>query len=555
MFKKTGKALGGGLLSAGLVLMMLLASVLPFAKSANAAGTPKITVTAAEDNHDFGAYQILKGTADGKTLTGIQWGDNVTPATLLDALTKNETTKALGFTTSDSAAEFANRLKNVQDKSTTAVEFSKVVKQNLKGDPKGSFDKTGAAPSFTYTNSTVGEAGYYLIRDKETSTAKAFTSPILQVVGEVTIDSKSSVPTSDKEVKENNPAPGEEGWGETADYEIGQEVPFKLTGTMPSNIADFTTYKYGFKDTLSKGFDFNKKSVKVTIDDKTVPAANYTISDATATADTDPYYAGGHDFSVMFTEEGKDLKAAAKAAGATLTASSKVVVEYTATVNSNAVINDKGNGNKSHVVYQKDVNGGKGEPKGETPVDHTWVFTYKLDTTKVDSANTDQKLAGAEFKLLNADKSKAAELVDGKISKWVDVAQGTVIASPAGGLFSIAGLDAGTYYLSETKAPEGYNLPADPNFKFVINAEHKDGTESDPVTDKNLTKLEVTSGTAAAAPGDLATATVKQTITNTSGSDLPKTGGMGTALFTVAGLAVMAAAGGGIAYRRRKANA
>lgn len=545
MFKKTGKALGGGLLSAGLVLMMLLASVLPFAKSANAADTYTITVTAKEGDHTYGAYQVLKGSVDPankQKLTGIQWGEGVNSSALLTELAG---IPFKDITAKDSAAQFASKISGIT--AEEATQLSKIITKHVTGTPK-SFTKAGDAAPFTYTSEKLAP-GYYVVKDTNNDAA-ALTSPILQVVQDVNVDSKSSVPTSDKEVQENST----QAYGETADYEIGQVVPFRLTGTMPSNIADFTTYKYGFKDTLSKGFDFNKESVKVTIDGKTVPAANYTVSDATATQEAAPYD-GGHDFSVMFTEEGKDLKAAAAAAGVTLTATSKVVVDYTATVNANAVINDKGNGNKSHVVYQKDVNGGEGEPKGETPEDHTWVFTYKLNTTKVDSADTSQKLAGAEFKLLNADKSKAAKLVDGKISEWVDVAKGTVIASPSGGLFSIAGLDAGTYYLSETKAPEGYNLPADTDFKFVITAEHKDGTESDPATDKNLTKLEIASGSEAAVAGDTATATVAQNITNTSGSDLPKTGGMGTALFTVAGLAVMAAAGGGIAYRRRKVNA
>lgn len=525
---------GGGLLSAVLVLMMLLASVLPFAKSANAAGNHTITITAQEGDHNYGAYQILSGTVDStkpQTLTGIQWGSGVDSSALLAELNGK-----YGTTTSDSAAEFASKISGLGD--SDATELSKIVVKHVTGTP-ASFTKSGTAAPYTY-KATGLDSGYYLVKDTD-NTAAALTSPILQVVNDVSVNSKSSVPSSGKEVKEDST----DTYGKTADYEIGEVVPFKLTGTMPSNIADFTTYRYGFKDTLSKGFTLDTSSIKVTIDGKTVAAANYTVNGPTTTTDTDPNYVGGNDFSVMFT----DLKAAAVAAGATLTSASKVVVEYTATVNEKAEINNDGNGNKSNVVYQKDVNDGGGD--GNTPEEHTWVFTYTVNTTKVDSTDSTQTLEGAKFKLYNSDKSKSATVVNNKITGWVAGDGGTEFTTPAGGNFSIEGLDADTYYLKETAAPTGYNLPSDPFFQFVITAEHS----VDAQGQGQLTKLQIASGSSAAVNGTLNTATVSQNIQNTSGSDLPKTGGMGTALFTVAGLAVMAAAGGGIAYRRRKANA
>ena len=351
------------------------------------------------------------------------------------------------------------------------------------------------------------------------------------------------MPTSDKKVEENSTKV----YGKTADYEIGQKVPFKLTGGMPSNIADFTTYEYGFEDTLSKGFDLDTGSIKVTVGGTQVPVGKYTVTGPTDTADTiDPKFAGGKDFSVMFT----DLKAVAKELSITLNADTKVVVDYTATVNDKAEIKNDGNGNKSRVVYQKNVNGGDGE-KGKTPDSKTWVFIYKLNTTKIDSTDK-RELKGAKFKLYNSDKTKSATIVNNKITGWVDGDGGTEIDTASGSKFDIEGLDAGKYYLREIAAPTGYNLPDGDAayFEFTIAAEHSVNDQGQG----QLTKLDITTagGTASGATAD---AKVEMKIENTSGSNLPKTGGMGTALFTVAGLAVMAAAGGGIAYRRRKANA
>lgn len=503
--------------------------------------TPKadghiITVTSQEGDHKFGAYQIFAGNVEaGKNrITSITWGAQVDQNALLNALAANSTFSAKGIKANSSAAEVANAISGLS--ASEATEFSKIVTKHVK-EPADTFTKEGTSAPFTYKSGKVAP-GYYLVKDTD-SKASALTSPILKVVNDVQVNSKSSVPTNDKEVKESSTSVN----GETADYEIGQNVPFTLTGTMPSNIADFTTYRYAFEDTLSKGLTFNN-DVKVKIDDKDVPVANYTVTTPETAKDVSGEYKDGKTFQVKFT----DLKAAAKEAGANLTSSSKVVVTYTAKVNENAVINDKGNGNRSKVIYQKDVNGGDGD--GETPEDHTWVFTYKLDTTKVDSA-TKTKISGAKFRLYNSDKSKSAKIENNKIVSWVDGAAGTEFEVAADQSWSIQGLDAGKYYLHETKAPTGYNLPEDDAayFGFTISAKHSEDAQGKG----KLTELKITPDGGTAANGSTTDAKVDLSIENTSGSDLPSTGGVGTVIFTVVGLGVMAAAGVGIVYRRRKA--
>lgn len=545
---------GGGFsrLFAGLFLLlgMIAALSLSFAQLASAsplrpAGknldktcAPEITITAQEGDHTYGAYQLFDGNVSGGKLTDIQWGTGIDSAALLAELKTSTIDELKAVTTAPQLAEKLSKLE-----SSKVIAFSKIATKHVTGTAK-TFTKSGEAAPFSY-KATLGEAdhGYYLVKDTDNKAA-ALTSPILKVAGcTVNVEAKGSVPTSTKKIKEDST----DQWGDTADLDVGQEAPFKLTGTMPSNIADFTTYKYGFKDFISKGFTlregFDATDLTVKIGDKKITPDTVNVTDITD--DTHgAEYNGGKQIEIMFT----DLKATAKAAGVDLTASSEVTVEYTAKVNEQAVIGGKGNPNKSLVVYQKDVTDGDG--LGETPEDEVWAFTYQLDTTKVDSANPETKLKDAQFRLYNSDKTKSAEIKDNKIVKWVDGDAGTVITTPEGGVFNIAGLDADTYYLKEIKAPAGYNLPTgdDAYFKFVIAANLTVGDDGKG----KIESLTITPGKGQATDGDIPNGKVEMNITNTSGSTLPETGGIGTAIFTVVGLLVMAGAAGAFVWRRKQ---
>lgn len=545
---------GGGFsrLFAGLFLLlgMIAALSLSFAQLASAsplrpAGNnldktcaPEITITAQEGDHTYGAYQLFDGNVSGGKLTDISWGSGIDSAALLAELKTSTIDELKAVTTAPQLAEKLSKLE-----SSKVIAFSKIATKHVTGTAK-TFTKSGEAAPFSY-KATLGEAdhGYYLVKDTDNKAA-ALTSPILKVAGcTVNVEAKGSVPTSTKKIKEDST----DQWGDTADLDMGQEAPFKLTGTMPSNIADFTTYKYGFKDFISKGFTlregFDATDLTVKIGDKKITPDTVNVTDITD--DTHgAEYNGGKQIEIMFT----DLKATAKAAGVDLTASSEVTVEYTAKVNEQAVIGGKGNPNKSLVVYQKDVTDGDG--LGETPEDEVWAFTYQLDTTKVDSANPETKLKDAQFRLYNSDKTKSAEIKDNKIVKWVDGDAGTVITTPEGGVFNIKGLDADTYYLKEIKAPAGYNLPTgdDAYFKFVISAT----LGVDKAGKGEIKSLTITPDKGQAADGDIPTGKVEMNITNTSGSTLPETGGIGTAIFTVVGLLVMAGAAGAFVWRRKQ---
>lgn len=546
---RVSKLFAGLFLALGLVAALSLsfaqlasASPLqPAGKNLDKTCAPEITITAQEGDHTYGAYQLFDGNVSGGKLTDIKWGTGIDSDALLAELKTSTIDELKGVT---SAPQLAEKLSKLE--SSKVIAFSKIATKHVTGTAK-TFTKSGEAAPFSY-KATLGEAdhGYYLVKDDDDKAA-ALTSPILKVAGcTVNVEAKGSVPTSTKKIHEDsNPA---DDWGDTADLDMGQEAPFKLTGTMPSNIADFTTYKYGFKDFISRGFTlregFDATDLTVTIGDKVVTPDTVKVTDITDESHG-AEYKDGKQIEIMFT----DLKATAKAAGADLTKDSEVTVVYSATVNDKAVIGGAGNPNKSLVVYQKDVNDGDG--LGETPEDEVWAFTYQLDTTKVDSADPETKLKDAQFRLYNSDKSKSATIENNKIKAWVDGDAGTVITTPEGGLFNIAGLDADTYYLKEIKAPAGYNLPTgdDAYFKIVIAATL--------TVDKDKGKIEsltITPGKEQATDGDIPTGKVTMNITNTSGSELPGTGGIGTVIFTVVGLLVMAGAAGGFVWRRRKQN-
>ncbi|MDY3286908.1 MAG: SpaA isopeptide-forming pilin-related protein, partial [Eubacteriales bacterium] len=183
---------------------------------------------------------------------------------------------------------------------------------------------------------------------------------------------------------------------------------------------------------------------------------------------------------------------------------------------------------------------------GKTPEDEVLVFTYELDVTKVDGQNADTKLSGAEFVLLNSDKRKAAVVADGKITGWADVTTadgkttypaGSTLTSGVDGKFVIAGLDAGSYYLVETKAPAGYNLLKNP-IKVTI-AATLDKTENNPA----LTALTISVDGGAAKDGNLTSGAVETNVENNQGATLPETGGAGTtAFYIIGGCLVLAAA-------------
>ncbi|MFR2443211.1 MAG: SpaA isopeptide-forming pilin-related protein [Ruminococcus sp.] len=537
-------------------------AVVPATMSALPVSAQTVTITQATGNaeadHTYSAYQIFKGTVVDGALTGIDWNkDIVNDGALLTAL-KGDTQLGKYFANCTSAAEVAAALNakvaGTEEGTETSVfanngaltqHFAELVKANLKDNVTAS---ATSAKNGTSAELSITADGYYLIVDDTANLQTgAYSRYILTTVDAdsdttLSIAQKASSPTVVKKVKENTDVDDytytdargsqtDKDYNDVADYNIGDAVPFKLYGTMPSTIGDYEHYRYIFHDTLGTQFTAPAVGdVTVKVDGKNAVGATVAIA--------------GNEITVTFA----DIKD-----GNTITASSVVTVEYSAVLNKTAQIGLSGQENAVKLEYSNDSYwDGSGTPTtSKTPEDKVIVFTYELDVTKQDSV-TDKKLKDAEFNLKNAADKYAKVDENGYVTGWVDtVAEASVLKSDANGLFKVIGLDDGTYTLTETKAPTGYNLLNAP-VTLKLDATTANGQNWDVFdATKALTDLTLTVDTGAAQPaktpgeGDSfgKYGVVETTVLNTSGSSLPSTGGIGTTIFYVAGGVLVVGAG------------
>ena len=492
-------------------LLLVLVMVFALATTAFAEETTySITINNSTAGHTYEAYQIFTGDlatneAGNKVLSNIVWGSGVSEAgqtALGDAAAKAETLK-----TEADAKAFA---KAVAPYLTTAAGSANTVTD-------GKYVISGLA------------AGYYLVKDQDgslTGDNDSYTEYIIQVVGNVTATPKSDVPEVQKKVKDINDSTDttKTDWQDSADYDIGDSIPFQLKATLADNVSSYTTYKVVFHDTLSKGLTYNNDA-KVYIDG--TETNGFTV---TATVNADG--------TTTLTVSCDDVKALG--AGN----SSVITVEYTAKLNENAVLGSAGNPNEVYLEYSNNPNKSeKGNNEtGETPKDVVIVFTYKTIINKVDSEN--KPLTGAAFKLEKLIKGK-----DGAADTWTTVKEFTVDETTTS--FTFSGLDDGQYKLTETKTPAGYNT-IDPIY-FVIEATHDETADAPTLktlnaylTDANGNKqtemkdgesVNIDLGTV-----DLTAGSITTTVVNKSGSELPSTGGIGTTIFYVLGGVLVLAA-------------
>lgn len=455
-----------------------------------------ITITPTTSDHTYEAYQIFEGKLSNDKLSDIKWGSGVTEEGKSALLTE--------YNAKD-AADLAEKLSKFASKSEQIKAFAKKVNQYLQ-------KPTSAKAAGNTVTITVDKAGYYLIKDQDNSLDKkdeTYTEFILKVVKDQTVAPKSNKPTSEKKVKDINDSEGTTmtAWQDSADWDIGDKVPFQLKGTVAADYDNYKVYKMTFHDHESQGLTFNKDSVKVFVDSKEV-------------TDTSKYEVvteglkDGCTFEVKFA----DLK---QIPG--VKAGSVITVEYESELNENAVIGSEGNPNTMYMEFSNNPNNEQGGETGKTPEDEVIVFTYKTIINKVNPDR--QPLEGAEFKL----EKKVG-------NKWEEKA---VVKNGNGTTFSFEGLDDGDYRLTETKTPEGYNTMNPNPLEFKISATH----EETAVKPKLLTLSGNPKSGDVTFESSLENGSLTTNIVNKSGSSLPETGGMGTTVLYAAGtLMILAAA-------------
>ena len=501
---------------------------------------PNMRTVDNQTDHSYDAYQIFSGTQDaGNSMLGdVQWGSGINSDAFLTALkadsrlnvTKqdaegNETTANI-FADCTSAAEVADVLAKYKDGDTQARVFASIADLHLTGTkveiPAGS-------------NTVKLAAGFYLLVDTTDVDGKtdARNQALLQVTndGDIQIKKKYDVPSVNKDIVTVN-----ETRVEADDASIGDNIKFILEGTLPNNFDEYTEYFYQFNDTLCAALQYNN-DVKVSIVPKQERAKADPIVVTNDFVITDQAEAGDTGRTIL-TVKNENLKTLEEKYDVTLDNTYQIVVEYTAKLLPNAVIGSEGNPNVVNLEFSNNPNhDGKGK-HGKTPDDTVLVFTYLLDNTKTDATNNN-KLKDAQFILTNA-AGQLAKVVDGKLNSWVTDDATTkdedgnylaeyLLVSDESGKFNVAGLDSGTYYLTETKAPSGYNKLEGP-IEITISATLETG-ENTP----GLSALTIRVGTAAAVNGDPTTGTVVNVVKNNSGSVLPETGGIGTTIFYVVG--------------------
>ena len=513
--------------------------------------TNSITIKKNNDNGSvkYKAYQIFEADVvdeSGKTdkvVSNVKWATGVNDTTqkaIIKAINDYNKDKADDLTTDASPQDVANWLTgNITGTTNTTVLKDTDLLNTLAGLVAENVNPTnptgvGEASFGAGTKVSFDKSGYYLFltdadtlaSDKSTTGSKnTATSPIYAVVGagDVEVTEKTSIPTVNKKVREGAT------WGKVSDSYIGEELEYKLTGSVASNIDTFTKYEYTFQDHLSVGLGAIKSSVKVTINDQVIqPANGYTV-DLVDTKNASGNLTGGQDLTISFS----DLKAAAKAAGVKLTGESKVVVTYTAKLTDKAEYKATGNTNEVKLVYSNNpMTDGKGTSESDEVTDYVFGFNITKTDPNDSSANL---VAGFKVKMIKEGATK-------EVAKWLkqdgsftddENKAYTFETTGTNNTVSIPGLVAGTYLISESKTPAGYNTIDD--FEITVTPTY------DPTTGK-LTNLKVTDTSDMVATDlnkKVDSTKIPVTIQNKKGTGLPLTGLNGVTFTWIAGGAVL----------------
>lgn len=528
MMKKAIKKLLAALLAVAMVCAMAIPA---FAE--NSEGD-------VDSHHTYSAFQIFKGDVEGNNIkdfkiSNVDWGSNIITNSE-DFLAQLKAAERIGgqFEGATTAQDVLKVISRWHDSDDDSIAFARFVCHYLySNDANPTYVVRAGSNALTIPEA---KAGYYLFVDttdfSKDDSYHSYNSFLLMVTKgnwNVPITPKAEKPSVKKEVFDNfdnqdGTSTGD--FGSSADHAINEKFQFKLTATLPASTDHaydyYDTYAVCFKDTLSEGITYDgPDSVVIKSNnntyDTTIDPSKYTID--TKNLETQNY------FEVNI----HDVKACAKDAGFDLNDGATITFTYTAHLNEKATVNTTSGttDNKNSVQLQYSNNPRPGDYWGTTPKSEVYVFTYQLNNTKYhDDDNPNNVLAGAGFRLYS-DKACTQEVklyqkdnfyfpIKDATDKGKDAVQ---MISGQDGQFNVKGLDAGTYYLKETKTPDDYS-PC-PDKKIVISATHTEyNVNLSGESNLNNKIINIKAG----------------------GITLPSTGGIGTTIFYVVGGGLMVAA-------------
>lgn len=475
-----------------LVAMSCLLMMIGVNMNVFAAEAGEITINAGDitiNGKTFSAYKIMDVTVSG---------DNVA-YTISDDFVAFFSSEINSTDDSD-----AYNYLNDTDVTTLRSKLSEYITTNK-------IEASGTATGTEASTATIANLayGYYLIIPSDT-TMQANLTTLKDANQDVYI--KGIDPTVDKKADNDD-------W---TSAQIGDKVNFTVTSRVP-DMTGQTEYYFKLIDTLSDGLTFNTDSITVKIGDTQLTKdTDYTVTTKAVDNKTEVTIAF-NNFISYATDAGKTI-----------------TFEYSAVLNEKADVTDK-ESNSAQVQWSNDPDFSADGEGGTSTPDTTIVRTYQLTITKTDEK--DNKLAGAHFEILRGQDTTAISLYQEsagddttaavyRVATADEIAANTNIVtevvSPASGLIQIKGLDAETYQVKETQAPDGYNKAASQSTTITV-------TSSDEGENVTITGNEIT-------------------VINKAGLVLPETGSTGTILFTIAGVALAGLAVGSFIISRRKEN-
>ena len=569
MKKNVLKKFAAAALAAATVMSSM--SVMAFADEAVTPSTGSVTITkymgdAANDYEDiethYGASHPVSESEATEKLKDVQFayvevGDRV-QVDVEDSTNKKTKTEMLYKLTTDAAKKLKLGTADVTEK---GIDYYRMATLNsaIRSHKKEAIDlvknASGKYAASTTNDGTVTFTGLsleklYLFAETDASAAKKVSNGSAVAVTKVSVPFFVSLPFTDKDGKSVtdiyaypknstgnvNIDKEIESVGTTtingkqANANIGDEITYKVTYSVPVPENGLTALK--IVDTMDKGLTFTNEASNITVEDDKV---------GTTTTGKKLDYTTDYTVSLNEAKNEVTIDFASYLDSLQPNSTEEFTITYKVKLNENAVLGKTGNTNKVQLKY---TNEGE-EEKTISPDKEVKVFTYGIDLTKQGEGGA--KLSGVEFKLTDGtNEIKVLKSGDAYYPSKDADASSTVTTDDKGKIY-IRGLKAGTYKLTETKTNAGYVLLKDP----VVIVITKDSDTPTPgkvtatVGDKKVTMQadQKNSGSD--------TAEVPLTVVNSKGFDLPATGGRGIALFTIAGIAIVAAAGSLLFMRKR----